>query len=108
MASIKGIEGLSHDEVNHALAQGARFVTFSYTISIIVMTFKRSSDVYFIKPGDGTFGKSFGFTLISLLFGWWGIPWGPIYTIGSLFNNLTGGKDITPSVANQLGLELPR
>ena len=38
------------------------------------------------------------YTLISLLLGWWGIPWGPVYTIGSIFNNPTGGKDVTGDV----------
>jgi hypothetical protein len=36
--------------------------------------------------------------LITLGLGWWGIPWGPIYSIGSLFSNLTGGKDMTKEV----------
>jgi hypothetical protein len=62
------------------------------------MTFKRPTDVYFIRAGEGTVGKSIGFTLVSLVVGWWGIPWGPIYTIGSLFTNLSGGKNVTNEV----------
>jgi hypothetical protein len=27
-----------------------------------------------------------------------GIPWGPIYTIGSLIQNFGGGKDVTKEV----------
>jgi hypothetical protein len=29
---------------------------------------------------------------------WWGIPWGPIYTIQALATNLRGGKNVTHEV----------
>lgn len=102
MAQIKNIEGLTVDEMNIELSNGAKFVVFQYCFSIIVMTFKRGCDVYFIKAGESTVKHSIGFTLITLLFGWWGIPWGPIYSIGALFSNLTGGKDITQEVLNSM------
>lgn len=92
---VNGIEGISEEELNQLIQQGAKFVVFEYTISILIMTFKRSSDVYFIRPGQHGALKGIGFTLISFFFGWWGIPWGPIYTIGSIFNNLSGGKNVT-------------
>lgn len=98
MAKIKGLENLSEEEINEALSNGAQFVVFRYTISLVLMTFRKSSDIYFIKSGESTFGKSIGYTLINLLLGWWGIPWGPIYTIGSLITNMGGGKDVTKEV----------
>ncbi len=105
MAQIKNIEGLSTDDINRELRNGAKFVVFQYCFSIIVMTFKRGSDIYFIKAGESTIKHSIGFTLITLLFGWWGIPWGPIYTIGALFSNLSGGKDITKEILNSMNSE---
>jgi hypothetical protein len=30
--------------------------------------------------------------LLSALFGWWGFPWGPIWTISSIFTNAGGGR----------------
>ena len=92
---VKNIEGLSNDQINSELAQGARFVIYQYTISIIVLTFKRSSDIYFVKAGESGTIKGLPYTFMAFFLGWWGIPWGPIYTIGSLFNNLRGGKDVT-------------
>lgn len=89
-------------EIRQEIQTGGKFVVFQYTISIIVMTFRRNSNIYFIRSGEGTFGKSIGCTLISLLLGWWGIPWGPIYTIGSIFTNLSGGKDITGEVLSSI------
>jgi hypothetical protein len=67
-----------------------------------VLTFKRPTDIYFIKAGKGSAGKSIGYTIVSLLFGWWGIPWGPIYTIGSLVTNLKGGHNVTNDVVASL------
>lgn len=98
MAKIKGIDGLTYDEIYREIDNGGKFVCFPFTISILVMTFKRHSNIHFIKAGDSTFTKSIPFTLITLGLGWWGIPWGPIYSIGSLFSNLTGGKDMTKEV----------
>lgn len=103
---IKNVEGLTTDQINKELQNGGKFVLYQFTISIIVMTFKRSSDIYFVRAGESAAVKGIPYTLISLFLGWWGIPWGPIYTIGSLFNNLGGGKDVTAEVlqsANQAG-----
>ena len=30
--------------------------------------------------------------MISALFGWWGMPWGPILTVRSIFKNAFGGE----------------
>ena len=102
MTEIKNITGLSVTEINIELSNGGKFVVFQYCFSIILMTFKRGTDIYFIKAGESTLKYSIGFTLITLFFGWWGIPWGPIWSIGSIYSNLTGGKDVTREVLNLL------
>jgi len=102
MAHIKNIEGLTTEQLNHELSNGGKFVVFQYCVSILILTFKRGSDVYFIRANESTIKHSIGFTLLSALLGWWGIPWGPIYTIGSLHTNITGGKDVTREVLQSL------
>jgi hypothetical protein len=92
---IIGIEGMSEEQMQDELAHGAKLVYFEYCISILVMTFKRSSELTFIKRDENAFVKGLGYTLMSLLLGWWGFPWGPIYTIGAVINNCKGGKDVT-------------
>lgn len=99
---IKGIKGLSTDEINKELSEGAKFVMYQYCVSIIVMTFKRPTDIYFVKSGKSSTSKGLIFSLITFLFGWWGIPWGPIYSIQVLINNLEGGRDITKEVTASL------
>jgi hypothetical protein len=98
MAKIRGIDGLSLSDINAEIQNGAKFVTYSYCISIIVMSFKRSSDIFFIKNGESAFTKGLPYTLVSFILGWWGLPWGIIYTLTSLVSNLSGGKDITQEV----------
>jgi hypothetical protein len=95
---IRGIEGMTGNELSFELQRGGKFVIFLYCLSILVLTFKRPSDIYFIRAGESALSRKLGFTLISVLFGWWGIPWGPIYTIESIAVNLGGGKDVTQDV----------
>jgi hypothetical protein len=92
---INGIEGMGNIEFQAELQKGGKFVTYQYVISLLVITFKRSSDVYFVKADESAAAKGLLFTLLSLVLGWWGIPWGPIYTIQALIVNLGGGKDVT-------------
>jgi hypothetical protein len=99
---INNIEGLSVNQIKSYVNQGGKFVLFPYTISFVVMTLKRSSDIYFIKPGESTTKYSAGFIIMNLLLGWWGIPWGPVYTIGALIDHIRGGKDITQEVMSHL------
>ncbi len=99
---IRNIEGLTIDQLQYELKNGAKFVMFEYTISILVMTFKRSTDIYFIRGNESHWGKSIPFTLLSLLLGWWGFPWGFIYTPMALATNLSGGKNVTQHVVSSL------
>ncbi len=99
---INGLEGLSVGQVQADVARGGKFVVFQYCISVLVITFRRPSAIYFIRSNQSTFGKSLGYTVLSLVLGWWGLPWGPIYTIGALITNSRGGKDITSEVMASL------
>lgn len=95
MARIKNLENLTDEQINAELNRGAKFVIFSYTISIIFMTFRRNSDVYFIKSGESSAVYSWKYSLITLFAGWWGIPFGPIFSLISFYKNFIGGKDVT-------------
>lgn len=99
---IRGIEGMKNGELDFEIQRGGKFVLFQYCISIVVLTFRRPSDIYFLRQGESAATKGLPFTLLSLVAGWWGIPWGPIYTIQSVYNNSRGGKDVTQAVLNSL------
>jgi len=98
---IKGAEGLSDEQLKAELDLGGRFVVFNWTFSILVMTFRRSSAIYFLRPGERAFGPNFLCSLATIVFGWWGVPWGPVYSLQSLWNNLRGGVDASSAVFNR-------
>jgi hypothetical protein len=77
------------------LQYGTRFVVYQYCVSLLVITFKRSSDLYLVRPGESAVRKGMRYTLLSVLLGWWGIPWGLLYALESIVINLQGGKDVT-------------
>jgi hypothetical protein len=52
----------------------------------------------FLRANQDGAGHAIQYSLISLLFGWWGIPWGPIWTISTIVTNAGGGKDVTHAV----------
>lgn len=98
MAAIRNLRDLSVEEVNSEIRRGGRFVMYQYTISLIVVTLQRSSDIHFIPADEKRVSNGVPFIMISLLFGWWGLPWGPVRTISSIRCNLLGGKDVTHEV----------
>jgi hypothetical protein len=95
---IVGIDDMTVGELVEEVNNGGRFVIFQYAISILVMSFKNPTDIHFVRAGEGTFGKALGPTLISMFLGWWGIPFGIIFTIESLAINLGGGRNVTDDV----------
>lgn len=99
---IKNIDGLSVSQIKEQVNRGGKFVIFPYTISFIIMTLKRSSDIYFVRNEENSFKYSYSYVLINFIIGWWGLPWGPIYTIGAIYNHIIGGKDVTAIVLSEL------
>jgi hypothetical protein len=104
MANITGIEGMSQQELVFELQRGGKFVRYQWCVSALIITFKRFSDIHFVRAGESRQMKGMQWTLLSLVAGWWGIPWGPIWTIQSLWVNLKGGEDLTSDVASFLRL----
>jgi hypothetical protein len=101
---VSGTEGKSVAQITHEVAHGGRFVVFQYAFSVIVMSFRRSSGIVYLAPGQAGVGPALGWSMFSCMFGWWGIPWGIFYTIGAIFRNTGGGIDVTePVMAGFLG-----
>ncbi len=95
---IRNIRGLSAEDLQREADQGARFVYYTFTISLLIVTFKRKSGIYLLRNGDNGRRKGIPFILLSFLFGWWGIPSGPGDTVESIRSNLRGGNDITDEI----------
>lgn len=97
------ISGLSRNELIEQLEGGGRFVVYQWVVSMLVLTIRRNSPVYFIRAGATPAARSWPFSLIAFLFGWWGIPWGILWTPKAIYQNFRGGTDITPKVLVALG-----
>lgn len=106
MAQLNNVEGLSPQQIQQLVNQGGKFVVYKYVISILIMTFNRGSDIFFIRPGESALLRGLPYTILSFSLGWWGIPWGIIYTFGALYTNLTGGVDVTADIMSQISANM--
>ena len=95
---VHGLDHLTPTAVEEALAAGGRFVFFEYCISFIFLTLRRPTGIYFLRAGERGLARGLPYTVLSLLLGWWGVPWGVIYTPLALLRNLAGGRDATAEV----------
>ena len=63
---------------------------YQVAVSLLIVTFKFPTRFYVVGH-DSTFWVATACTAVSLLLGWWGLPWGPIYTVQVVARNLRGG-----------------
>lgn len=101
---IHGVEGLSRAELADEIRRGGRFVRFPYCVSLCVVTLRLRSGLHFIPAGGSAFGPGLGYAALSLLLGWWGIPFGLIFTPIYAITCLCGGENVTGDVVSYLGL----
>lgn len=90
---------MSLEELRKEIENGSRFVTFQYCISLVfAVTLRRFSPAILIKSNEQFLKYKRKYNLISFIFGWWGVPWGPIYTTKSQQINNKGGIDVTEDI----------
>jgi hypothetical protein len=95
---VKNFGSTNFADYRREVDRGARFVMYQYAVSILIYTYRVNSPVYFIRGGESGMRNALKYSAISLLAGWWGFPWGPVYTIQSVYNNVRGGIDVTDEV----------
>lgn len=94
--------GMPFDQLHEEVQRGGRFVVYPWAVSVIILSFRNASEVYYIAPGESSLKKGLPFIFISLLAGWWGFPFGPIFTIWCLCECFSGGRDITNEVMSAM------
>ncbi|MBB3966928.1 J domain-containing protein [Rhizobium metallidurans] len=88
-AKARAIDPICCSRCGQVTAQ-PRYVVFFRVYSFVVMTTRRPIQGIFCASCAKKEGlKS---SIITLVTGWWGAPWGPIYSIGSILSNGFGGK----------------
>lgn len=95
MAAIRNIGRMTIGEMREQVKRGGRFVVYEYVISMLVITRRRASPVYYIPPGVPATRFHWPYSLVTLALGWWAFPWGPAFTVGAVRDNLQGGRDVT-------------
>lgn len=87
-------EGKSKQRLVGAIQSGYRVVRYPYVVSFIFITLRLQSPPYLVPPNDRSSGPG-KYSLLSMFAGWWGIPFGPIYTLQALASVNNGGKDVS-------------
>jgi hypothetical protein len=95
---IAGLDNVTAAELESELAAGGRFVVYEYCISFVVLTLRCPTSIRYLRPSEYGVVRGLPYVLLSLLLGWWGVPWGVIYTPLTIFTNLCGGHDVTEQV----------
>jgi hypothetical protein len=95
---IRGVERMELKEIIDEVERGGKFVMYQTVMSFLVITLRNPTAIHFVKAGQSRVTPGLGYTLQTLVLGWWGVPWGLIYTPMVLIGNLCGGKNLTEAV----------
>lgn len=77
------------------ITPASKLVRYTFVVSLAVITHRSESRYYFedMEKSKASMAKLFS-TLGTLLFGWWGLPWGPIWTIKAVIDNMADSDEI--------------
>ena len=70
---------------------GPRRVRYVLVASLVAVTLHWPSRVHETVDDRARLLRGLPYTLFNLLFGWWGLPWGPVRTLQAVAVNLAGG-----------------
>lgn len=89
---------LNLEQLQELVKTGSKFIVFQYSISLVFFTLRPLSKATFIEKETDFHKYRKRYNLISLIFGWWGLPWGPIYTISGIKFNNNSALDVTEDI----------
>lgn len=96
-------ELLTSEQLRHLLQKGGSYVRYEFIVSVLITTFRFQSGVYPTESWQERYLLGLPYSVLSLLLGPWGVPWGPILTARAVWVNVCGGVDVTTQVVAQLG-----
>jgi hypothetical protein len=98
LLTLRGFRPLFAEELRNRIDQGARCVQFEYCFSFVFVTVRRLSEVYLTNSWQQRYLRGLWYSLLALLFGPWGVPWGLFWTPWAIWVNTSGGVDCTAAV----------
>jgi len=67
------------------------FVTqYQFCTSFFILSVRQPT-AFILDQSSSKLSVNIISTIVTLIFGWWGFPWGPIYSVQTIFQNLRGG-----------------
>lgn len=78
---------------------GEVLVFYEVCISLVFVTLRRPTRVHRLAAGESGTWRGLPYALVTLLLGWWGLPWGLLYTPLVLWTNLSGGCEVVEAAA---------
>jgi hypothetical protein len=82
-----------------------RASAFTYALSALVITLRRPGPRG-VFCGSCRRKEGIKWSLLTGVVGWWGFPWGPVFSVQSIFRNLKGGlqdKDLNAKILKSAG-----
>ncbi len=95
---LRGYSPLFEDDLRVKLEDGARCVRFEYCISFLFWTLRRQSPVYLTHSWQERYLWGLWYSLLALLLGPWGVPWGLLCTPWAIWVNTSGGADCSQEI----------
>lgn len=98
MAKIAGAEKLTASRLIEEIRLGARFTAYANTASLIALADRSPNHIQYVPPRTSRLSLGLRYALLPLAIGWSGILVEPLHTLGTLYQNLRGGADITAAI----------
>lgn len=104
--SLSGVS-ISPSELARRLDDGTRCVRYEYCVSVIVATIRYQSHVHLSDSWEARVLYGIPYSLLAVVLGPWGLPWGPIQVVRACWVNLCGGVDVTTDIEHWLDQRVP-
>lgn len=102
LLALRGTRPLFAEELRTRVEAGAKCVRFEYCFSLLAVTVRRQSPVYLTHSWQQRYLLGLWYSVLALLLGPWGVPWGLLWTPWAVWVNATGGADCTVAVLASL------
>lgn len=79
---------------NKSITKDSKVIQYQFCFSLIFISFTFPTR-FLLESDDSRKFHNAAACLFTFLFGWWGVPWGPLYSIQSIYRNLKGGSTQT-------------
>jgi hypothetical protein len=99
---LAGSRLLFPEEIRSRVLAGARLVRFEICLSFLFVTIRRQSPLYLTESWQDRYLRGFCYSVLALVLGLWGVPWGLIWTPRAIWVNLTGGVDETEKALDSI------